>query len=367
MLFDLPDDDTLFAALLSRDPGYDGQAYVAVSSTGVFCRLTCPARKPKRENCTFHATVGACIEAGYRACKRCHPVAPAAEAEPAIKALLAAMSERKSHRWGEADVARMGFDPSTIRRTFKRHFGMTFLEMARLERIRNGMTTLLDGGKVIEAQIDAGFASPSAFRDAFAKLMGRPPGGFPENSLVMASYIDTPLGAMIALCDATHLHLLEFADRKALPTELKRMYAALNGRIGIGRTALTAQIERELSEYFDGRRASFTVPMAFHGSDFTKSVWRALAGIPAGETRSYSELARAIDRPTATRAVARANGANQIALLVPCHRVLGADGSLTGYGGGLWRKQKLIEIERRYAAVAPMETGTMETTSHDTS
>lgn len=349
MLFDLPDTATLYQALLQRDPAYDGRAYVGVSSTGVFCRLTCPARKPRPENCTFYASVGACIQAGFRACRRCHPMAPAAEADPAVKTLLAALCERKGHRWSEPDIIRMGLDPSTVRRAFNRQFGMTFLEMARLERLRNAHVALSGGGKVIEAQIDAGFGSANAFREAFARLMGKPPGSFSTEALVRADYIDTPLGAMIALGDPTHLHLLEFADRKALPAELRRMHQIFKGRIGFGRHAPLDRLAAELDAYFSGRGARFSVPLAFHGSDFTKAVWHALVEIPAGEIRSYSEIARDIGRPSAVRAVARANGANQIALVVPCHRVLGADGSLTGYGGGLWRKQKLIEIERQYA------------------
>lgn len=243
----------------------------------------------------------------------------------------------------------MGLDPSTVRRAFNRHFGMTFLEMARLERLRNAHVALSGGGKVIEAQIDAGFGSANAFRDAFARLMGKPPGSFSADALVRADYIDTPLGAMIALGDPTHLHLLEFADRKALSAELRRMHQVFKGRIGFGRHAPVDRLEAELDAYFSGRGTRFSVPLAFHGSDFTKAVWRALVQIPAGEIRSYSQIAMDIGRPSAVRAVARANGANQIALVVPCHRVLGADGSLTGYGGGLWRKQKLIEIERQYA------------------
>jgi AraC family transcriptional regulator of adaptative response/methylated-DNA-[protein]-cysteine methyltransferase len=349
MLFDLPEPAILYEALLKRDPDYDGRAYVGVSSTGIFCRLTCPARKPRPENCSFYASVGECIQAGFRACKRCHPMAPAAEADPAVKALLEALSERKGHRWSEADIVRMGFDPSTVRRSFNRHFGMTFLEMARLERLRHAHLALAGGSKVIEAQLDAGFESPGAFRAAFARLMGKPPGSFCADAMLRADYIDTPLGPMIALCDRTHLHLLEFADRKALPAELCRMHQVFKGGIGFGRHAPLDLLETQLDAYFSGGNAHFSVPMAFHGSDFTKSVWHALVKIPAGETRNYSTIATQIGRPSAVRAVARANGANQIALLVPCHRVVGADGSLTGYGGGLWRKQKLIEIERQYA------------------
>jgi len=348
MLFDLPDHDTLYQALLTRDSAYDGQAYVGVSTTGVFCRLTCPARKPKSENCTFYASVGACIEAGFRACKRCHPLKPMASADPAIGALLAALDERPKYRWSEIDIERMGFDPSTIRRSFKRQFGMTFLEMARQRRLRDGFETISDGGKVIDAQMDARFESASAFRAAFAQLLGHAPGSLDNDPMLFADWVTTPLGDMISISSKSQLHLLEFVDRKALKTELGKLEKRAKGKIGIGKTEPGAQIKIELSAFFDGTSADFTTPLALDGSPFACSVWDELRHIPPGVTRSYSEIATRIGRPTATRAVARANGANQIALVVPCHRVIGADGSLTGYGGGLWRKQKLLEIERHY-------------------
>nr|WP_245264135.1 methylated-DNA--[protein]-cysteine S-methyltransferase [Agrobacterium larrymoorei] len=164
---------------------------------------------------------------------------------------------------------------------------------------------------------------------------------------MQATWISTPLGDMIAVSSRSHLHLLEFIDRKGLPSELKRLQITLKERIGIGRLPPSEQAAEELSHYFAARSSLFQTPLALSGSPFTQQVWHALRQIPAGETRSYSEVAREIGRPQATRAVARANGANQIALMIPCHRVIGADGSLTGYGGGLWRKQRLIEIERK--------------------
>ena len=221
--------------------------------------------------------------------------------------------------------------------------------MARQARLQAGLTTLAQGGKVIDAQLEAGFESPAAFRAAFAKLLGMPPGAFRADAMVRADWFDTPLGAMIAVSDRTHLHLLEFADRKALPTELKRLHKACKGSLGFGRFAPTDQAEAQLDAFFQGRSPGFDLPLALHGTEFTKSVWRILQTLPAGTTHSYSEIARRLGRPEAVRAVARANGANQIAIVIPCHRVLGADGTLTGYGGGLWRKQKLIELERHYA------------------
>jgi AraC family transcriptional regulator of adaptative response/methylated-DNA-[protein]-cysteine methyltransferase len=348
MLMIQPDFDTLYAALLTRDSSYDGRAFVCVASTGIFCRLTCPARNPKRENCTFYETVAECLSAGFRPCKRCKPTAPEASADPTIKILIAALENRPGYRWGEPDIRRMGFDPSTVRRTFKRHFGMTFLEMARQRRLQEGFSALAGGGKVIEAQVLAGFDSASAFRDAFAKILGQAPGTFSSNPLLKTDWVPTPLGPMIAIADQSQLHLLEFLDRKALPTEVKKLQRNSSGSLGFGRTKITDQIQEELTGFFEGRRAVFETPLALHGTPFTRDVWRELLKIPAGEIRSYSDVAKALGRPEAVRAVARANGANQIAVVIPCHRVMGADGSLTGYGGGLWRKQKLIDLERNY-------------------
>lgn len=350
MMFDLPDDDALYAALIARDAAFEGRAFVGVTSTGVFCRLTCPARKPKRENCVFFDQIGACLSAGFRPCLRCHPMAPAAEADPSIARLLAALKEAPEKRWSEGDVIAMGFDLSTIRRAFKRHFGMTFLEMARLSRVRHATAVLPEGGKVIEAQMAARYDSPSAFRARFAQIMGLAPGKFVRDALLRADWIDTRLGVMIAVSDARHLYLLEFVERKALPGELRRLYAYAKGSLGFGRFEPIDQVAEELRDFLDLKRAKFDVPLAPLGTPFTQDVWSALREIPAGEVRSYSDVARAMGRPETTRAVARANGANPIAVVIPCHRVLGADGALTGYGGGLWRKQALIDLERGFAA-----------------
>lgn len=347
--FKLPDADTLYKALLARDPRFEGRAWVGVTSTGVFCRLTCPARKPKASNCRWFDRLGACIEAGFRPCKRCQPLKAATDAEPVIEELLTALNDRPVHRWREAVLTEMGYDRGTVRRAFKRHFGMSFLELARFERLRRGFEVMGDVGTVLEAGLEAGFSSPSAFRARVGTLLGIAPGSLSADPLLSIDWIDTPLGPMIAVADARGLHLLEFMDRKALPTELRKLAEGAKGRLGFGRTPVHEQLAQELTEFFDGTRSAFTVPLTYHGSDFYAQVWDALRAIPAGETRSYGQLAQDIARPTASRAVARANGANQIAILIPCHRVIGADGALTGYGGGLWRKQRLLEIEAGYA------------------
>ena len=348
MLFPLPDHATLYQALVNSDPTYDGRAFVGVTSTGIFCRLTCPARKPKRENCQFYESAAACLDAGFRPCRRCHPQA-AGGAGPQVRKLLAALEADPERRWSEADITAMGFDASTQRRAFKRLFGMTFLELARQRRLGLGVKAMAKGAKVIDAQLSAGFSSPTAFRDAFATLIGVAPGKMAKTPLLKADWLDTALGPMVAVADDRALYLLEFTERKALPTQMRRLSKAAKGALGLGETVIHTQLSHALSRYFNGESADFNIPLALSGTPFQHAVWRALLSIPPGETRAYSQLARALKRPEATRAVAAANGANQIAILVPCHRVIGANGALTGYGGGLWRKEKLLKLERHYA------------------
>ena len=174
----------------------------------------------------------------------------------------------------------------------------------------------------------------------------------------MADWITTPLGDMIAVSSKSHLHLLEFVERKGLRAEIARLDASVKGDFGIGKAAPTEQVKVDLAAYFKEQSAVFKTPLAQNGSPFSQDVWAELQRIPAGITRSYSEIAQRIGRPSATRAVARANGLNQIALIIPCHRVIGADGALTGYGGGLWRKQRLLEIERQFKSENTRNTST---------
>jgi AraC family transcriptional regulator of adaptative response/methylated-DNA-[protein]-cysteine methyltransferase len=334
----LPNHATLYAALLARDASYDGRAFVGVYTSGEFCRLTCTTRKPDPESCQFFETVSECLNAGLRPCKRCYPLSGAA---------LESAPER---RWTESDVALMGFDPATVRRSFKRHYGVTFLELARLRRLQSGFINIRSDTSNA-SQPAAEFDNPEDFRNGFAQLLGIAPDALRSNARLQADWIKTPIGDMIAVSDRTHLFLLEFADRKALGSELAVLFKDAKGDIGIGQLPPVVQVRRELTAYFAGTNATFSVPLATGGTAFSQSVWRALRQIPAGDTRTYSALAADIGHPSAVRAVARANGANRLAIIVPCHRILGVDGSLTGYGGGLWRKDRLISLERTYQRI----------------
>ena len=181
--------------------------------------------------------------------------------------------------------------------------------------------------------------------DLLTGWLGHAPHALTGQAELTAAWIDTPLGGMVCVTDRDRMHLLEFTERRALPTEMRRLSKAAHGRIGLGRTAMTDRVETQLAAYFAKESCSFDLALAQNGTPFQNLVWAELMRIPMGATVSYSELARRMGRPEATRAIARANGANQIAVVIPCHRVLRADGALTGYGGGLWRKEALLRHE----------------------
>jgi AraC family transcriptional regulator of adaptative response/methylated-DNA-[protein]-cysteine methyltransferase len=339
------DHDTCYAALLGRDSEYEGVFYVGVRTTGIFCRPTCPARKPKRENCEFFTDAQSALLASYRPCARCRPLSHPNETSDVVRRLVAAVEREPMKRWRDSDFDALGVHVSTARRQFQKRFGMTFVEYARARRLGSAFKAIRNGERVIDAQLDAGYDSGSGFRDAFARIMGAPPGKRAARALY-AAWIDTPLGPMTAVADERSLYLLEFVDRRGLEREIERLRVRLKAGIAPGRTAPIAQIEKELAAYFAGRGAAFKTPLVRFGSPFQNAVWDALLTIPPGETWSYAELARAVGRPRAVRAVGTANGANQFAIVIPCHRVINANGELGGYGGGIPRKRWLLDHER---------------------
>jgi AraC family transcriptional regulator of adaptative response/methylated-DNA-[protein]-cysteine methyltransferase len=344
------DDDALYAALIARDPAYDGFYFVGVRTTGVFCRLTCPARKPKRSNSSFFASAGAAQDAGFRACLRCRPLEPQPVRSDAVVRLGAQVRAAPRRRWTSADIEALGYDASSTRRAFKRAYGMTFTQFARSQRLGAAIDALRDGASVIEAQLDAGYESGSGFREAVTRLLGKPPMRSRHRSgdrVLAARWLDTPIGAMLSVAGGGGVHLLEFAERAALPREIDRLRRRV-GPISFGTCATIERLSDSLARYFAGEVGSFDVPVVLHGTPFERLVWAALGQVPPGETRSYAAIAAAVARPDAVRAAARANGANQLAIVIPCHRIVATDGALTGYGGKLWRKKWLLEHERRH-------------------
>lgn len=336
-----------YQALIRKDTDYEGVFYVGVKTTGVFCRPTCPARKPKFEHCEFFETPQQALLASFRPCKRCRPLSNPKQVSPLIQKLVQAVEAQPEMRWKDKDFRELGLDASTARRQFKKRFGMTFVEYARARRMGLAMKQIRAGDAVITAQVASGYESSSGFRDAFSRIMGAAPSLLKTNNILKAAWLDTPLGPMLAIANEEALYLLEFVDRRGLEREIERLRKKTKSAIIPGHTAAINSIEKELQQYFKGTLKEFKTPLVFLGSDFQKQVWEELRKIPSGKTRSYAELAAIIGKPTAYRAVANANGANQFAIVVPCHRIINTSGALGGYGGGLARKRWLINHERK--------------------
>jgi len=335
-----------YQALLEKKSEYEGVFYVGVKTTGVFCRPTCPARKPKIENCEFFGTAEEALLASFRPCKRCRPLSHPNQVSDLVRLLVDAVEANPEKRWTNRDFQELSVDASTARRQFKKRFGMTFVEYARARRMGLALKQIREGHAVIDAQLTAGYESSSGFRDAFSRIMGAAPTRSGQHRMLRASWLDTRLGPMIGIADEEALYLLEFVDRRGLEREVERLRRRTNAAIIPGCTAPLRSIKRELGEYFDGKLEAFKTPLRLLGSPFQQDVWNRLLQIPAGQTSSYGEIAATMGRPTAYRAVAQANGANQLAIVIPCHRVINANGELGGYGGGLSRKQWLLNHER---------------------
>lgn len=341
----LPDEDTMYRAFVTRDASYEGLFVMGVRTTGIFCRPTCPARKPLRQNVEFFPRAGDALAAGYRPCHRCRPLDPKGAAPVWLQPLLDAVDADPQRRWRTSDLQSLGIDPARVRRWFQAQHGMTFLAYLRARRLGQAFSRIADGAEVLEAALDADFDSVSGFCDAFRRATGKSPRAARETPALQVAQVSSPLGPLMVAGDAEAVHLVEFWDRRMLETQ----FAVLEKRLRVvffpGETAPMQQMRDELAAYFAGELQHFTTPLRYPGSLHQEQVWSALLDVPYGETWTYGQLAAHVGRPAAVRAVARAVGENRLAIVVPCHRIVGADGQLTGYGGGLWRKRFLLALE----------------------
>jgi AraC family transcriptional regulator of adaptative response/methylated-DNA-[protein]-cysteine methyltransferase len=341
----LPDPETLYTALLQRDSTFEGIFVVGVKTTGVFCRPTCRARMPKRENVEFFGSAHEALMHGYRPCKICAPLeykgAPPAWLQP----LLDEINDSPLVQLKDSHLRERGLDPGRVRYWFKKQHGITFQGYLRMLRIGQAFGRIKHGEKVVSTAFESGYQSLSGFTDSFKKTAEFTPSKSLDNHLIPTTRILTPLGPMLAGATDEGICLLEFIDRRMLETEISRLSKLLHAKIVPGSHPYFDKLNEQVDEYFSGKRKEFDIPLVSPGTPFQKKVWAGLQTIPYGCTRSYKEQARAIGSPNAVRAVAKANGDNRIAILIPCHRVLGSNGELVGYGGGLSRKQYLLKLE----------------------
>ncbi|WP_348946522.1 methylated-DNA--[protein]-cysteine S-methyltransferase [Chitinibacter sp. FCG-7] len=342
--------DRFYQALLDRSPEYVGSFFVGVKTTSVFCIATCRARKPKRENVEFYTGFKDALDAGYRPCKICRPTENAHSAPPQVEQALQLLRQNPKQKLSDFQLRQLGISPEVLRRWFGQHYGLTFQAFQRMLRINTALEELKTGKRALETAYESGYESLSGFAYTYKKLTGASPMHNTDSAVILIHRFTTPLGPMFVCASEQGVCLLEFVDRRMLETEFQDLQRRLQARIIAGENQHTRQAEQEISEYFAGTRQTFSVAIHAPGTAFQQAVWQALLNVPYGTTASYQAQANVIGKPQAVRAVASANGCNRIAIIIPCHRIIGKDGSLTGYAGGLERKRWLIAHELEHAS-----------------
>ncbi len=344
----LPPRPHMERAVALGDAAYDGAFVYGVRTTGVFCRPGCaPPRRARPAHCEYFPGIRAALAAGYRPCRRCRPEIPPGTPPLWVDALIPLLDADPERRPDAATLASLGVGIESARRWFLRVHGMSLAEWARRRRLAIAFAALDAGAGLDEAAFASGFESLSGFRDAWSRVTGGPPGSGRPVDWIRTALVPTPLGTIRTCATGGAVIGLEFADRTpatpgpthpATRTDLPRLP---------GPSPLLDRLAAWIADYFDGTRVEPPdIPVAPHGTPFQQRVWDLLRSIPAGTAWSYALLAERLGQATATRAVARANATNPVCLLIPCHRVIGSDGDLGGYGGGLWRKRLLLELER---------------------
>jgi AraC family transcriptional regulator of adaptative response/methylated-DNA-[protein]-cysteine methyltransferase len=333
--------DAAWAAFERRDRGWDGRVIGAVKTTGIYCKPSCPAKRPKRENVEFFASGDEARAAGFRPCLRCKPDEVGRDREAVAKAvsLIEAAEEPPSL---DRLARSVGYAPHHFQRLFTRDMGVSPAAYGRAVRTRRAGNNLQGDRSVTEAIYDSGYAAPSRFYADAKDRLGMTPSAWRDGGrgeTIRYAMLDTPLGQMLVAATPKGICRLTFDEDEAA---LRRRFP--NAEILLADGAMASLIGGVL-QAIETPSAMPDLPLDVAGTAFQEAVWRELRKIPPGETRSYAEMAAAIGQPKAVRAVGSANGSNPVAVLVPCHRVIRSDGTLGGYAGGLERKKKLLAVE----------------------
>ncbi|WP_395613531.1 bifunctional DNA-binding transcriptional regulator/O6-methylguanine-DNA methyltransferase Ada [Allosphingosinicella sp.] len=335
-------DDEAYAAFERRDRSWDGRVIGAVKTTGIYCRPSCPARRPKRENVEFFTSATAARAAGYRACLRCEPDEVNREEVALARAfaLLAAAEEAPSL---EELAAAVGYSPHHFHRLFKRATGVTPAAYARNLRAKRAEDALAGEGRIIDAIYDAGYSGPGRFYADAEKRLGMTPSAWRDGgrgAVIRWATAETDLGTMLVAATEKGICRLSFdEDESVLARRFPKAEIAHGGPD-------MAELVRRTVAAVNAPEKPHDLPLDVHGTAFQEAVWRELTRIPPGETRTYAQIAAAVGRPAAVRAAGTANGDNNVAVLIPCHRVIRTDGTLGGYAYGLERKAALLRREK---------------------
>lgn len=337
------DADECWTAVLARDRALDGRFVTGVLTTGIYCRPSCAARHPRRENVRFFANGEAAQAVGLRPCLRCSPDDVSRDERAVLSAIAAIKAAGQPLALAEL-AAEAGYSPAHFQRVFKRHTGLSPAAYSRALMAERAADALTDEGKVTEAIYAAGYSAPSRFYEGTQGRLGMTPSAWAnggKGATIHWAVVDTTLGRMLVAATAKGVCRLSFNEgREALEKRFPKAELVAGG----------ADFERLLGDVVSAVEApgDFAhIPLDVKGTAFQEAVWRELQRIPAGETRTYAQLAAAVGRPRAVRAAGSANGANNVAVLIPCHRVINTGGGLGGYAYGLEIKRKLLEKESK--------------------
>ncbi len=343
--FDLTPDEHLWQTVLNRRTG---DFLYAVTTMGIYCRPGCPSPPPLRKNVRFFATLLEAEAAGFRACKRCDPKGDRERLGQAVVRDACAFIEAAETMPSLESLAnRAGYSRFHFLRMFRDHTGVTPRSYAEGVRARRLQTALASGARVVDAVAEAGFGSESRVYEKTGTILGMTPGAARrggEGEVIRTAFADCPFGRLLVGATEKGVCFIGFAEPDdALMGDLRRRFP--RARVVADDTALNDTLGAVLAFIAEPKQA-LDLPLDLRGTAFQQRVWKTLCQIPVGETRTYGELARMMDEPKAVRAVARSCAANPVSLAVPCHRVIGQDGDLTGYRWGIPRKKTLLERER---------------------
>jgi AraC family transcriptional regulator of adaptative response/methylated-DNA-[protein]-cysteine methyltransferase len=336
------DDDERWRIALAKDRRFDGAFVTGVHSTGIYCRPSCPARPPRRENVRFYAAPADAEAAGLRACLRCRPDAVARD-EAAVAEAIRVLRDADDAVPLDRLAAIAGYSPAHFQRLFTRAVGLSPAAFARARRLERAAEALTAGESVTGAVYEAGYGAPSRFYEAAGERLGMTPSAWRNGGrgvTIRWSVVATDLGAMLVAATDRGVCRLSF-DEDVAALRRRFPHAEL-----IEGGAAFARLLAEVVAVVERPGNAAHIPLDVQGTAFQEAVWQELRRIPPGETRSYAQIAAAVGNPGAVRAAGSANGANQVAVLIPCHRVVRSDGSLGGYAYGLEIKRKLLDRER---------------------
>ncbi|MEJ2408106.1 MAG: bifunctional DNA-binding transcriptional regulator/O6-methylguanine-DNA methyltransferase Ada [Novosphingobium sp.] len=336
------DDDRAWQAVLARDRSFDGRFVTGVLTTGIYCRPSCSARHPRRENVRFFNGGNEAEAEGLRPCLRCRPNDVSRDEAAVSRAI--ALLEQAEEALALADLAgEVGYSPAHFQRVFKRAVGLSPAQFLRARRVERAGEALSAGASVTEAIYDAGFGASSRFYEASEGRMGMTPSAWRDGGrgvTIRWAVVPTTLGQMLVAATEKGVCRLSFAE--GLEDLAERFPKAELVEGGEDFARLLADVVSAVEQPGDSR----AIPLDVQGTAFQEAVWRELQRIPPGETRSYAQIAAAVGKPGAVRAAGSANGANNVAVLIPCHRVIRTDGSLGGYAYGLDIKRELLRREQ---------------------